>query len=209
MKSCISLYKVGASVTIIVLLLAAMPVLPVYADSSGSRNAGVGADVADIGTVAWGTPGNITIVGAPYATMSVPASAITHYLQGTQYGFAIPSGSTIYGITVVINRQSSGRTAPFLRDNVVSLVKGGVITGKNKAITGIDWPNTGLGTATYGSSSDLWGTTWTAADINAANFGVVLSAVDAKTTRARTATVDYIQITVYYNMISTSTTINC
>jgi hypothetical protein len=109
----------------------------------------------------------------------------------------------------VINRQSSGRTAPFLRDNVISLVKAGIITGDNKAATETYWPNTGLGTATYGSSSDLWGTTWTAADINAANFGVVLSAVNAKTTRARTATVDYIQITVYYNMISTSTTVNC
>jgi hypothetical protein len=95
MKSCISLYIVGASLTIIILLLAVLPVLPVYADSSGSRNAGAGADVAGIGTVTWGTPGNITTVGAPYATMSVPASAITHYLQGTQYGFVIPSGSLL------------------------------------------------------------------------------------------------------------------
>jgi hypothetical protein len=205
-KFCIRIITVLA---IIMLLLAILPVSLVYADNLGPRNAGAGADVAGIGTVTWGSPGNISTVGSPYATMSVPASAITHYLQGTQYGFTIPSGSTINGITVVINRQSSGRTAPFLRDNVVRLVKGGAITGNNKALTGTNWPNTGLGTATYGSSTDLWGTTWTAEEINANNFGVVLSAVNAKTTRARTATVDYIQITVYYNMISTSTTVNC
>ncbi|MFZ2096959.1 MAG: MBG domain-containing protein, partial [Anaerolineales bacterium] len=205
-KFCIRIITVLA---IIMLLLAILPVSLAYADNLGPRNAGAGADVAGIGTVTWGSPGNISTVGSPYATMSVPASAITHYLQGTQYGFTIPSGSTINGITVVINRQSSGRRAPFLRDNVVRLVKGGAITGNNKALTGADWPNTGLGTVTYGSSTDLWGTTWTAEEINATNFGVVLSAVNAKTTRSRTATVDYIQITVYYNMISTSTTVNC
>jgi hypothetical protein len=95
---------------IIMLLMAVLPVALVYAVSSGPRNAGAGADVTGIGTVAWGTPGNITTPGSPYATMTVPASATTHYLRGTIYGFVIPSGSTINGITVVINRQSSGNS---------------------------------------------------------------------------------------------------
>jgi hypothetical protein len=53
------------------LLMAVLPVALVYAVSSGPRNAGAGADVTGIGTVAWGTPGNITTPGSPYATMTV------------------------------------------------------------------------------------------------------------------------------------------
>jgi hypothetical protein len=192
----------------IIMLLVAQPKMIALADSLGPRNAGAGADVPGIGTVTWGNPGNITTAGSPYAGMSVSSSSTTHYLQGTQYGFIIPPGSTINGITVVIRRQSSGMASPFLRDNVVSLVKGGTITGDNKAATGVNWPTGSLGTATYGSSSDLWGTTWTAADINATNFGVVLSAVNPNTDRSRDATVDYMQITVNYTP-GTTTTVNC
>ena len=99
-----------------------------------------------------------------------------------------------------INRDDS----PFLRDNVVKLVKGGTIVGDNKALTSTDWPNCNSGSCfssvTYGSPSDLWGTTWTASDINSSNFGVVLSAINSNTngSRTRIGTVDYIQMTVYY-----------
>ncbi len=168
---------------------------------SGPRNAGTGTDNNAVGTVAWGTPGNITVAGNPYATMSVPTSSTTHYLQGSNYGFAIPANATINGITVVINRQSSGSTSPLLRDSRVSLVKAvGGVQSTNKAITGTNWSNSGLETATYGGSSDLWGTTWTPAEINTSGFGVVLSAINGNTSYSRTATVDYIQITVSYTV---------
>ncbi|TRX33260.1 HYR domain-containing protein [Flavobacterium sp. ZT3R18] len=169
--------------------------------SAGPNNAGTGVDNNAVGTVTWGTPGNITVSGTPYATMSVATSATTHYLQGTSYGFAIPASATINGIAVVINRSSSGTTSPFMQDSRVGLVKavGGVQT-TNKAVIGTNWPTTGLQTATYGGAADLWGTTWTPAEINALGFGVVLSAVNASTAFARTATVDYMQITVTYTV---------
>ncbi len=53
-------------------------------------------------------------------------------------------------------------------------------------------------TATYGSASDLWGTTWTPAEINNTNFGVSLSVLNQSGFSSRTASVDYIQITVTY-----------
>jgi hypothetical protein len=104
-----------AALTIIALLFVALPVSPALADSAGANDAGAGADVAGVGTVTWGTPGNITTVGTPYATMFVGASAITHYLRATQYGFAIPTGSTINGITVVINQQPQNSTLPLAK----------------------------------------------------------------------------------------------
>jgi len=173
------------------------------AASSGPNDAGTGANVTGTGTVAWTNPGNITTAGTPYATLSLNQNNITNYLQGSNYGFAIPAGATITGITVVINRQSSGTTNPLIRDNSVNLVKGGVIQSTNYAATGTNWTNGGsFGTATYGGATDLWGTTWTPADINASNFGVALSAINTNSF-SRTGTVDYIRITVNYNNAGT------
>ncbi|MCX6796118.1 MAG: putative metal-binding motif-containing protein, partial [Candidatus Falkowbacteria bacterium] len=179
----------------------------VFADSNGPRNAGTGTDMSDIGTISWSHPDRIIADDTNYATADVPEDGkITHYLKGTNYGFSIPSGATIDGIEVAINRQSSGQSSPFLRDNVVKLVKAGTVTGDNKAVTGTNWPTFSLETATYGDSSDKWGTTWTSTDINNVNFGVVLSAKNSNTGHNRTATVDYIQITVYYTPACTPTT---
>jgi hypothetical protein len=183
--------------------------MPVSAATLGPNNAGTGSNNFDIGEQAWTSPGNITTIGSPYATATVAGggTTATNYLQGTNYGFAIPNGATINGITVVINRQSSGSLSPFMRDSRISLVKGGAVQTTNKAATGTDWPTSGLLTAIYGSPSDLWGTSWTPADINANNFGVVLSAVNANTvsSRSRDATVDYIRITVTYSLSHTIT----
>ena len=86
-------------------------------------------------------------------------------------GNNIPATAIIRGIQVDIVRMAG--VASSIRDEDVFLLKAGVATGSDHANTGTDW-GTSDGTATYGSSSDLWGTTWTAAQINANNFGVRL-----------------------------------
>ena len=172
--------------------------------ASGPRDAGTGENITGVGTVAWTNPGNLTTAGTPFAGgMSVGSggTVTTNYLRATNYGFSIPSNATITGITLVINRSSSGTATPYLRDNEVKLVKGGVIQTSNKALTTTDWSNNNvMGTATYGGSSDLWGTTWTPAQINATNFGAVLSARNASTGNNRTANVDYMRVTVTYSL---------
>ena len=171
--------------------------------TSGPNDATVGTNVAGVGTIAWSTPGNITAIGTPYATASLAQNAITNYLRGTGYGFSIPTDAIVTGISVVINKSSSGTTSPFVTDSRVSLVKGGTIQTTNKAVIGTNWSNNNVfGSTTYGGSADLWNTTWTAADINNANFGVVLSATNAST-NARTASVDYMRITVTYTIPGT------
>ncbi|MCU0359539.1 MAG: T9SS type A sorting domain-containing protein [Bacteroidia bacterium] len=76
-------------------------------------------------------------------------------------------------------------------DNSVRLVKGGLETGSNLAYTVFPW-NTVDTYTSYGSSSNLWGTTWSVAEINASNFGAVLSASVSN----GTARVDHMRITV-------------
>lgn len=164
--------------------------------SSGPNNAATGANVNGPGTGgSWTNTGNLNAAGS--ATVTVATSGTSEYLQGTNYGFSIPAGSTINGITVSINRSSSSNGGGnSLNDADLNLLKAGSIVGTDKA-TATDWP-TSLGVATYGGASDLWGTTWTATDINATNFGVSLSALNQSGFSTRTASVDYIQVTVTY-----------
>jgi hypothetical protein len=147
---------------------------PVSADSSSTRNAGAGANMTGVGVVAWTGMSNIAAADSSCAqAIDIPINGgITNYLQGSNYGFSIPPNAAINGITVEINRSSSGDavTTPVLKDSRVSLVKGGVVQTANKASTE-EWPYyPSFGTAAvYGGATDLWGTTWTRKDINASN----------------------------------------
>jgi hypothetical protein len=76
-------------------------------------------------------------------------------------------------------------------DYSVRLLKAGVLTGSDLAYTTTPW-NTVDTYTSYGSSSNLWGTTWTVADINASNFGAAFSASVSN----GTARVDHMRITV-------------
>ena len=167
--------------------------------TSPAKNAGTGTNVTGVGTVAWTNPGNAISAETPtalYATAAVSGGAISNYLQATNYGFSIPPEATITGITVTIGRfENSTNTGNDVRDYIVRLIKGGTLVGDNDAVTGTDWPTTETPATYNGLTNALWNTTWTAADINAANFGVALA---VNSTNNRTASVNYIQISVTY-----------
>ena len=77
-------------------------------------------------------------------------------------------------------------------DHRVQLVKGGSIVSSNKANT-TPWPFVDA-YANYGSGSDLWGTSWSTADINSSGFGTAIAA----RVQNGTARVDHMRMTVYY-----------
>ena len=89
-----------------------------------------------------------------------------------------------------------------LMDNNVFLLKGGSAVGTDHA-GNVDWTTSDT-TPTYGNSTDLWGTTLTAADVNATNFGVRLKVKNNSATTTNTASVDYVSVTVYYDPIPTA-----
>ena len=175
-----------------------------FAASQGPNFPDVGTEVNGPGTIAWSSEGNITADDSSFATAVLTANAISEYLQATDFDFSIPSGATIDGIQVSINRfSSSDFFGNSVDDSDLFLVKGGSIVGTDHASTS-DWPTT-EGIANYGSVSDLWSTTWTSADINAANFGVALSVRNESPLTGRTASVDYIRVTVTYTVSGTLT----
>ncbi len=131
---------------------------------------------------------------------SVTALALgdnTHYLLSNDYEFNIPSTATICGIEVSIERSASGLMQN-VHDNSLRLVKGGTIVGDDKA-SATTWPTTDE-YATYGGSNDLWGTTWTPAEINDSAFGMVHSVSLAGISVLPTARMDHSQTSVYYSM---------
>ncbi len=185
--------------------------LPSITGTTTTTNARTGGNVIITGTADWVNPGYITADDTSYASASLTGSVLSSgYLEGTNYGFAIPADAVINGIVVTIGRHESGTRSDYLdvRDSTVRLLKAGAMIGNNKAATGTEWPTPNPIAAIYGTTADLWGTTWTPADINANNFGVALSVVSGVN---RIAYVDYMRISVTYTvtMVGSNTTVNC
>ena len=163
------------------------------------------ASVAGIGTVAWTNPTRAVSSNNSYATASVDGTT-TRFLQCTGYGFAIPAGATIDGITVNVERNSSSTANGGSTDAAMRLVKAGTIGAADRS-TGTIYTTTDAIEA-HGSAADLWGTTWTAADINNANFGAAFAATKASAVGgAHTISVDHIQIVVDYTLPPTAPTV--
>ena len=146
-----------------------------------------------VGTVAWNNPDNIKVSDNSRAIVDL-SSEISNYLTGTNFGFAIPTGSTIVGIKAEIEQIRGWSSI----ENSIKIIKGGVISGDEKS-TGASVPSSDT-YVTYGGATDLWGLTWTAEDINLATFGVGFSINDGYTV------VDHIRITVYYTTAGTPAT---
>jgi hypothetical protein len=80
------------------------------------------------------------------------------------------------------------------------------MVGDNKA-SGTAWATTDT-YSNYGGSTDMWGTTLTPAQVNASNFGVVLTAYNAWYEGNAYAYCDHIYIIVYYTEPPTNMKIN-
>lgn len=180
-------------------LLALVPT-PAAALSSGSLTPTLmtGNVAITSGDHNWDNATNGSTSNNQYASTTITSSSdISNYLRATGFGFAIPNNAVINGISVGIERKEKGDANSNIRDNSVRLVKSNAVVGDNKA-TNANWPSTDT-VANYGSTSDLWGTTWTPAEVNSANFGVALS-VGRTSNGDETALVDSFSISVEYSI---------
>jgi hypothetical protein len=117
-------------------------------------------------------------------------------LIATDFQFEIPSGATIQGIVMSINRSADDATA--IADYQVKLVREGATVGLDRAGTKA-WPSA-FEYADYGGPADAWGGTWKPADVNAAGFGVALTPMYLSTGGNARGYVDFIRGTVYYSL---------
>jgi len=167
---------------------------------------GTMTDDSAVGTITWSDVNNSKVSDDTSSNNSGfgCGSCTSHYLKASNFGFNIPTGSTINGIVTEIQRRGTA-TGPAPVDNAVKIVKSdGTVGSENKA-SGVNW-TTSNSYFSYGSSSNLWSETWTAEDINDADFGAVLQVSSQGDEEYFSfAMVDHIRITVYYTAPADST----
>ncbi|MCD6019292.1 MAG: hypothetical protein K0S53_2413 [Bacteroidetes bacterium] len=172
--------------------------------ADGPRNATTFTTNASVGTNNWSAVTNVKFSDNQRSVSSAFVGVLTtinsNYLVETGFGFAVPVTATICGIQVDAERRQQGvGVGSSVKDNTVKIVKNGVILGSEHA-SGANWPGSDS-YISYGGPGDLWGTTWTPADINASDFGVAYSISCLNSGLAGlflSAELDHVQVTVYY-----------
>lgn len=126
--------------------------------------------------------------------------ARTDGLRVTNFGFSLPAGAKIGGVTASIERKASASSRA--RDYLVQLVVGGSLTGDDKA-SATDYTTSDVA-ATYGSALDLWGLSLTKAQVEASAFGIELRAQSDGDEGDVTVSVDHITLEISYTEDETS-----
>ncbi|MFA6436637.1 MAG: DUF2341 domain-containing protein [Candidatus Paceibacterota bacterium] len=167
-------------------------------DITSVKFAGLGATVSEApyDDDTWTNPTNIYSDNATYASITISSFDTNDYsyvLKTTNLGNAVPVGCVIKGIKVEIDKKHANGD---VIDAVVQLTKDNTTrVGDNKADTSTHWGDSDA-IATYGGSSDHWGTTWTPEEVNNPNFGVHIVAQAHGTDSD--AYIDFVRITIYY-----------
>lgn len=157
---------------------------------------------ADINNSGFGVQLTADETGGASATAAVDAIRVTIYykqvggsgvsdlLQGTNCGFALTSSQTVTGVLVEVEGLQTQIANATLQ---ATLIKSGNTAGTTKL--GMQLPSSNS-FISYGGTGDLWGTTLTYNDVNQANFGVSLQAVNASGSSV-TYSVDFVRITIF------------
>jgi len=159
------------------------------------------SDDNSVGDFPFNIPGNTIASDNTRSTASALLTLLngdTHYLKVTGFGFSIPSLAAVTGIRVDVEKSATGiNVFATVKDNEIRLLKSNTPVGDNKA-DNTSWVGSD-NYDIYGDTTDAWGTTWSPAEINASDFGVVFSAkIAGLLSLIPSARVDHIQITVFY-----------
>jgi hypothetical protein len=162
--------------------------------STGNIYPGTGENNAGRTGTAWSNPENITADDGSNATCGPTNN--TQYLVARNFGFAIPAGATIDGVTVRIEASESSSGTDVLAAHLQD--ETGALTGGVKTTGNV----TTLAVHTLGGTADVWGATLTPAIVNDADFGVRIWGASP----AGDWIVDYVTIAIEYTGGSTTVT---
>ena len=122
-------------------------------------------------------------------------------LIGSNFGFAIPTGATINGITVSLVRKQTHSGTGVVKTGAVFLYKAGVPVGTPKIGTSY-YVNSNV-TETWGGTTDLWGASWNNNDINDPGFSFSMNVAYEDTDLADTAEIQAYSVTISW-VVATS-----
>jgi hypothetical protein len=143
------------------------------------------------GDASWSNTGNATVDDGAVASVNIvsPTYTLSNYLKVTDRIQKIPSGATVNGIIVNIELT----TIPQAYLSVV-VCKGATLSSEVTEQVTLN--------NTFGNTADLWGLSWTAADVNASDFGVQIR-FDRSGFPTADVYVDYIDTIIYYTYTET------
>ncbi|MBL7892498.1 MAG: T9SS type A sorting domain-containing protein [Bacteroidia bacterium] len=153
----------------------------------------------------WSTPSNAKTEDNKFASVSLSApgqcfqgSCSSRGLILTNFSFAIPSAAIILGIKAEVKQKADSLNS--INDTIVQLTKdAGLSTTANRgSLNFIDSLNKYY---SYGGTTDLWSTSWTPAQINSTDFGLILS-YNNKSKNGGIANIDHVRISVIYSISS-------
>lgn len=144
----------------------------------------------------WSNPSRLSLDDGSTSTVSSGTLNITSPITATEFGFSIPSYSTITGITVEIERQKSGGGTKTITDKVIELIGGSRASGNRASAT--IWPGT-LTVATYGGATDLWDLELSPEQVNSDTFGVRITVQESVAgSNTATAEIDCVKVRIHY-----------
>lgn len=163
--------------------------------------AGAVANDASVGTTDWVNLPNALSSNDTYTTNN--STTISHYLKGTDFSFPVPSNATIVGVKVYVECKAAfsdgGHSGRRWTVTSVRLVNGGVISGDDAGGFALQVGTT-ESTMSWGASDDLWGLSLSPSDVNASNFGFVISAEENRGDGDNALSVDSLSMAVYYTI---------
>lgn len=152
-----------------------LPSVYIIDPSTVVRSPGTAVDGGG-GNAAWTGLSNLGASDNAYAAATMidgDPVQVTNTLSATNFGFIIADpNATIAGVYVGIEVHNSNTQTP-VQALSAKLIKGGTVQGNNKGALLESWSASDE-FYYYGSDTDLWGLTFTAADINASDFGFAL-----------------------------------
>jgi hypothetical protein len=160
--------------------------------------------INDDGSGAFGfsSPASAIFSDNSYATATAVLTLLsgqTDYLKVKGFALSVPAGSTICGIQMKMEKKASGISIlASVSDYRIRLMKNGAILGSNRAKSS-SWSSKEA-VFTYGGPTDLWGTSWTPAEVNNGNFGIAISAeINGLLSVLPSAHINDVSMTVYYS----------
>jgi len=163
-----------------------------------TKIAGAGSSVNRGTDTAWSSPGLVTASDSYDAMCTTTATGDnTQHLRASSFGFGLPSGSQITGITVVYRRKAQYASSAV--EVEVKIVDGSTQLGSNKA-SGTTWGQS-YELHTVGGSADTWGITGgnltTLSDNANSTIGVEIQA-ESNLFAPCDFNIDYVEMTLEY-----------
>lgn len=148
---------------------------------------------ADFGDVAWTNPNNaVSSDDSRASAIDIPNGQATQLLTAYNFGFSVPSDMTMTGWSVDIE----GYSGPSSGNSVIVYLHK-TTGGYQGYASGTSFPHSSEGTITIGGSSNMFGTTWTPAQANAATFGISIQIYNTSGA-TQTVNIDTFTITAHY-----------